>query len=100
MNDAVKTDTALGGVIKGETSTGFSFSYPKQNLDNMELVEAMGGAIDGDPLKMPLVLNLLIGKEEKKALYDHVREKDGRVSIKKISNELVEMCNSNKETKN
>lgn len=100
MNETVKTNTALDGVIKGETSTGFSFSIPKQNLDNMELVEAMSGASGSDPLQMPKVLDLLLGKEEKKSLYDHVREKDGRVPIKKISDELVDIFNSSKETKN
>lgn len=88
-------------VIKGETSTGFSFSIPAHNLDNMELIDAIAGLNDADPLAMSRVVVLLLGKEQRKSLYDHVRRKDGTVPSEQVGNEMTEIFTlSNKEVKN
>jgi hypothetical protein len=99
MNEAVKTNTALDGVIKGETSTGFSFSIPRQNLDNMDLLDAISEMGDSDPLAFSRVINLMLGKDQKKKLYDHVRTEDGRVPVEKLSTEIQEIFETSNETK-
>lgn len=100
MNEAVKTNTALDGVIKGETSTGFSFSIPRQNLDNMDLIDAISDMSNSDPLALTKVVVLMLGKDQKKALYDHIREKDGRVTVEKLSAEMADIFAASNETKN
>jgi hypothetical protein len=100
MNEAVKKDTALDGVIKGETSTGFSFSIPRQNLDNMDLLDAISEMGDSNPLAFSKVINLMLGKDQKKKLYDHVRTDDGRVPVEKLSTEIQEIFEASNETKN
>ena len=100
MNEAVKTNTALDGVIKGETSTGFSFSIPRQNLDNMDLIDAISDMSNSDPLALTKVVVLMLGKDQKKALYDHIREKDGRVTVEKLSAEMTDIFAASNETKN
>lgn len=88
-------------VIKGETSTGFSFSISAHNLDNMELIDAIASLNDADPLAMSKVVVLLLGKPQRKLLYDHVRREDGTVPSEKVSAEMTDIFTiSNKEVKN
>ncbi|WP_353315705.1 hypothetical protein, partial [Streptococcus uberis] len=57
--------------------------------DNYELVEALG-ELETNPLKLPSVLNLLLGDQVNK-LKDHLRDKDGFVSTESIMNEVKEI---------
>lgn len=72
--------------MKGITESGFKFNIDEKKLNNMELVEAIA-ELDTNQLALPRVLNLLIGAEEKKALYDHVREGD-IVPVDKVAEEV------------
>lgn len=100
MSEAEK-NSAQVRTVEGETSTGFSFSIPENNLDNMELIDAIAGLNENDPLQMSNVIVLLLGKEQRKQLYDHVRREDGTVPSKKVSDEMTEIFNlSNKPVKN
>lgn len=66
-------------MIKGKTRSGFSFEIPDENIDNMELLDAFA-ELDGDDFSaMPKVSLLLLGKEQKKALYAHLRTEKGNV---------------------
>lgn len=80
--------------IKGETATGFAFCISGETVDNMELVDALSEMDDGNELAMSKALRLLLGDNQKKALYDHVRTEDGRVPIKAIASELKEIFQS------
>ena len=66
--------------MKGKTSTGFEFDIEDERLDDMELVDIMA-EIDENPLLMPKLCKMLLGEEQKKRLYDHLRSEDGRVPI-------------------
>lgn len=86
-------------VIKGKTSTGFAFSISKNALNNFELLDYFSG-LDEDPLLLPKILKILLGEEQKQALYDHVRLEDGTVPTEKIEAEIEEIFSSKAEIKN
>lgn len=87
-------------MLKGITSTGFAFEVPDENLDNMELLEALGDIDDGKAQMLPKAARLLLGVEQKKALYDHCRDGNGKVPIEKATTELFEILNSGGDGKN
>ena len=65
----------------GKTSTGFEVTIDDDVFDDIELVEQLAVIDGGDRAQFPLVLERVLGKEQKKALYDHLRNEKGRVSI-------------------
>lgn len=84
---------------KKKTSTGFEYLINENALNNFELLDLFA-EVDENPLLLPKVIEMLLGKEGKQALYDHVRLEDGTVPADKISNELFEIINGSKEIKN
>lgn len=86
-------------MIKGTTKSGFKYKINKARLDNYELLEAIG-EIEGNPLMLSKVVNLLLGKEQTAQLKDHLRTEDGMVSTEKMSEELTEIFQNQKKTKN
>lgn len=84
---------------KKKTSTGFVYSIDENVLNNFELLDLFA-EVDENPLLLPKVLTMILGKDGKQALYDHVRLEDGTVPADKISNELLEIINGSKEVKN
>jgi len=46
------------------------------------------------------MVNLLLGKEQTEKLKEHCRNKNGIVSTEKMSQEIMEIFESQKETKN
>lgn len=87
-------------IIKGKTSTGFEFEIDKDRVNNMEYLETLAEIKKGNAEAYPEAVSLLLSKEMKKALYDHVRTEDGRVPLEDIDREIDEMLSSDEETKN
>lgn len=85
--------------MKGKTSTGFEFDIEDERLDDMELVDIMA-EIDENPLLMPKLCKMLLGDEQKKRLYDHLRNEEGRVPIEATTNAIQEIFNSPGDLKN
>lgn len=85
--------------MKGKTSTGFEFDIEDERLDDMELVDIMA-EIDENPLLMSKLCKMLLGDEQKKRLYDHLRSEDGRVPIEATTNAIQEIFNSPGDLKN
>ena len=85
--------------MKGKTTTGFEFGIEDERLDDMELVDIMA-EIDENPLLMPKLCKMLLGEEQKKRLYDHLRSEDGRVPIEATTNAIQEIFNSPGDLKN
>ena len=85
--------------MKGKTSTGFEFDIEDERLDDMELVDIMA-EIDENPLLMPKLCKMLLGEEQKKRLYDHLRSEGGRVPIEATTNAIQEIFNSPGDLKN
>lgn len=83
-----------------KTGSGFEFEIAETTLNNMELVDALAEADEGNHLAISRVCTLLLGKEQKKKLYDHVRLEDGSVPIDAVTNILVEIISSSNTAKN
>lgn len=73
------------------TKSGFTCEIDKGVLDNMELVDALAEMNSGDPLAFPVVCKLVLGKETRAKLYDHLRKEDGRVPTEDVDRELSEI---------
>lgn len=84
--------------LTGVTKSGFAYSISEKNVRNYELVEALG-ELDTNPLALPRVMNLLLGKEGTKKLKDHVRDKDGIVDTEKITAELEDIFKAQERLK-
>jgi len=84
--------------LTGVTKTGFAYSISEKNVRNYELVEALG-ELDTNPLALPRVMNLLLGKEGTKKLKDHVRDKDGIIDTEKITAELEDIFKAQERLK-
>lgn len=87
-------------MLKGKTKTGFAFEIDEKRLDNIELLDAIAEVANDNIIALSNVSQLLLGKEQRKALYDHIRDEDGMVSAKSFSDELADIFASAKETKN
>lgn len=86
-------------MTKGTLENGFEFSIDENRIDDMRFLENLA-AMDENPLLMPKVIETMLGKEQKEALYKHL-EKDGKVSIGDFSAAISEMFEkANENTKN
>lgn len=77
-------------MIQGQTSGGFAFELEEKVLDNMELLDAIAES-EKDPTAMSRVCLLLLGKDVRARLYDHLREEDGRVPVEAVSVAVIEI---------
>lgn len=78
---------------KGSTTDGFKWEVDENVLDDMELIDAMAASQGEDPTQISTVVMKIFGADQKKKLYDHVREKDGRVPISKVADIITEIIN-------
>lgn len=76
---------------RGTTQSGFAFAIPAENLDNMELLDALAELDENDPLQISRVCVLLLGKAQRKKLYDHLRAPAGNVPIKDVAAAIGEI---------
>lgn len=81
------------------TRSGFNYTLSADTLNNYELIEVMA-EVDSNPMLFPKVLKLLLGEEQKQALQDHLRTESGIVPLDKLRDELMDIFNTNQETKN
>lgn len=86
-------------VLKGTTKSGFKFELDQERLNNYELLESIS-EIDEDPFAITKVLDLLLGKEEKNRLKEHIRNDEGIISVDEMTDEITEMFQSVDQTKN
>ena len=85
-------------MIEGKTSTGFVYKIQDDVLDDMELLDALVDMDNGDMSSYRYAIKALLGEKQRKALYEHVRDKKtGRVSAKKVFEAFAEVLNSAKE---
>ena len=67
-------------MIEGKTKRGFAYAIAEEHVDQ-EFLDALAEAEDGQPLKVSKALRLLLGEEQRKKLYDHLRNDKGKVPI-------------------
>lgn len=85
-------------MLKGKTSTGFQFQIAEGALDNYELVEALAD-IETDPLSVTKVVTLLLGKDQKEKLKEHVRNDKGVVTTTALMKEIEEVFKTQNKVK-
>lgn len=77
-------------MIKGTTESGFKFEIDPEAVNDMEFVELLA-EVDSDITKMPKVIEIALGREQKKRLYDHIRTEAGKVPIDRAMAEFEEI---------
>ena len=83
-------------MTKGKLENGFEFELDETKIDDMRFLEMLAD-IDDNPLVLPKVVEIMLGKEQKEKLYKHL-EKDGRVAIGDFTvaiSEIFEKANFN-----
>lgn len=86
---------------KGKLKNGFEYTFDEDVLNDMEFLDALYESQGKNPLRISEVITKLLGDEQKKALYDYVRDEDtGRVSPDKVTECLTEIFESTAELKN
>ena len=85
-------------MVKGVTSSGFAFEVSEDIGNDMELFEALCDLEDGKVTAIMPVFRKVLG-DQKQALYDHLREKDGRVPMDKAQEEILEIFNAIRDGK-
>lgn len=89
-------------MITGTTKTGFDFEIDPEKVNDMEFVELAAAARE-DGLLLPKIITWVLGDEQKKALYAHVRDKHGAAKADVVGEEFTEIIlsiNNAAETKN
>ena len=87
-------------MFKGKTESGFEFAISEEALDDYELLEILAEIDNGNGGLVPEMVTRLLGKEQKEALKEHLRDKNGKISTQSMMNEVMEIFKSNQEGKN
>lgn len=78
-------------MITGKTTSGFAFELDEKALDDMNLVDALAGVSEDDPLQFSRVIRLLLGDAQRKRLYDTLKDEAGRVPLERVSKAVSEI---------
>ena len=78
-------------MIKGITKSGFLFEVDENALNDMELVDVLADDTMDDGFRMSHVVRKLLGDQQRRALYDHVRTEDGRVPVDAVVAEVEDI---------
>ena len=87
-------------MIKGTTKSGFDYTVQEEALDDYELLEELREIYKGNTSLVVDAIEKIIGPEQKEQLKEHVRDEAGRVSIKRMFDEIGEILRGNQEGKN
>lgn len=87
-------------MIRGTTTTGFSFELDEDALDDYELLETLQKIDAGDTTRVIQMVDLLLGEEQKARLKEHIRTEKGRVSASRMIAETMEIFKSCSTGKN
>jgi hypothetical protein len=81
-------------------TNGFEVKVEPDELNDMYFVEALA-EIETDVLVLPKVMKMMLGEEQKKALYKSLEDENGRVPIEAITDAITEiMTKAGEEPKN
>lgn len=87
--------------MKGTTKSGFEYSVPENVFDDMELIDALADVNSGrDGLQISVVVRKVFDEEQRKRLYDHVRDESGRVPTGSIMDVITEIASESTDGKN
>ena len=75
-------------MITGKITNGFEFEVEEDLMDDYEFLETLCEIDNGNASLIPAVATRLLGVEQKKALMEHIRGENGRVSCRKWEKRL------------
>lgn len=87
-------------MVTGTTQSGFNYEVEDEVLDDYELLELLNKADEGEGGAMLKAAERLLGEKQKEALKNHVRNEKGKVSAKRMIEEVFEILKSQKKGKN
>lgn len=87
-------------MITGKTKSGFEFELDDEVLDDYELLEVLHKLDSGEYGLVTEMVGKLLGEEQKDLLKEHVRGEDGKVSAKRMMDEVAEIFKANNGLKN
>lgn len=87
-------------MLKGTTGSGFEFEIDSEELTNMEFLDLLAEANEGSALAFSRAVDWMFGKEQKKRLYDHLRDENGKVPIEAVNAIVEEIMSYEEDTKN
>lgn len=87
-------------MITGKTRSGFEFELDDEVLDDYELLEILHKLDSGEYGLVTEMVGKLLGEEQKDLLKEHVRGEDGKVSAKRMMDEVAEIFRANDSLKN
>lgn len=80
-------------MMNGKTPSGFEYELDNDALNNYELMEKIN-ELDENPLVLTKVVTMILGKEQTERLKDHIRLENGIVPVEKMSDEIMQIFNS------
>lgn len=87
-------------MINGKTKSGFEFGIDEEELDDYELLEMLCEIDKGNISLITDTARKILGEEQLKELKEHVRNEKGKVSAKKMTEEIEQILSFNSKGKN
>ena len=81
-------------MVRCETRTGFVCELPENVMDNMELLDVMADETMEMVFRASAAVKMILGTEQRKKLYDHLRTDDGRVPVAAVNEALEDILQS------
>ena len=81
--------------MKGKTQSGFNYDVNEKRLEDIRFFELLND-VDENPLKLPKLVEFVLGAEQKESLYEFLTKND-IVSVVDVNNAMVDIFNSVKE---
>lgn len=74
--------------MKGKTKSGFAFEIDESIFQDVEFLERLASSMEGEGFEVFHLIEELLGKDGKAALYNHVRNDEGKVLLEPLTKEL------------
>ena len=93
-------------MIKGTTESGFSFEIPDEKFNNMEVIDLLRDIQKGEDgeigeaemlFAVSGLAELLLGRKDKRRLYNHLRNDSGQVPIEAVMTEIMNIFKESKQ---
>lgn len=78
-------------MITGKTSTGFSFAFSQDVVNDMRMLRAIGRMDMGEADAIDYVGKKLLGEEKYDKLLEHIQTEDGRQPVDDLISEFKDM---------
>lgn len=82
------------------SESGFEYKFEDSVLDNMELIDALAELDEGNTQYITKVCKMLLGDEQRKRLYNHLRTEKGNVPVTAVMKEIGDIFAKLGEGKN